>query len=88
MLESKIQAQIVKEIHNRGCYCVKTVTSLAGFPDLLAIKNGVVYFFEVKNEIGRLSPLQKTTIQRINQDHTICFVVRSLDEFIIIWDKL
>lgn len=51
-------------------------------PDCLVIINGVTYFFEVKIGGDRLSKLQKVTIDEINKDRELAFVVKSYDEFI------
>lgn len=88
-LESKIQSKITGYLTENGFYNNKILAaSRSGFPDLLTIKNGITYYFEVKNETGKLSALQSVVIDRINKDKQIAFVVRSLDEFIKIWEEL
>jgi hypothetical protein len=63
----------------------------SGMPDIIGHSRGAFYAFEVKrppspgNRRGVLSPLQATTIDRINKTrpperHQLAFVVQSLDE--------
>lgn len=60
MLESKIQAKLIKKYEAQGYYVVKLIqTNKNGIPDLLLIKNGIATFVEVKSETQRLTELQK-----------------------------
>lgn len=66
MLESKIQSKIIKKLSEDGWLCVKLIrTNLNGIPDILALRNGVAMFVEVKNENGVISDLQHELISRI-----------------------
>jgi hypothetical protein len=62
--------------------------SRGGFPDLLAVKKGITYYFEVKALDGVVSALQQNTIYMLNIDRKIAFVVYSFNEFIKIWESL
>lgn len=87
--ESKIQSKIVEYLTKGGFYCNKSIRmSRDGFPDILAIKAGVTYYFEIKAPGGVISPLQEITIRKINEYREIAFVVYSFQEFIEIWERL
>ena len=89
MLESAIQSKIVKYLTAGGYYNNKAIKmSRDGFPDLLTVKNGITYFFEVKQPGGVVSPLQEITIAKLNQDKQIAFVVYSFEEFKNIFEGL
>lgn len=52
-----------------------------GFSDLIAIKDGRVYFIEVKNETGKASPEQKHFLATMRDRYgCVAGVVRSADE--------
>lgn len=89
MLEKTIQNKIVKYLTENGYYNNKAIRmSRDGFPDLLAVKNGITYFFEVKAPGGDLSALQEITIKKLNEHKNIAFVVWSYDKFVKIWERL
>ena len=47
--EKKIQAEIIKHLEKKNFTVFKAVVmSKRGFPDLIAIRNPEVFFFEVK----------------------------------------
>ena len=59
MLESEIQASLIKELERQGYYVIKLIsTNKPGIPDLLALKQGQTVFIEVKRKGGKISPLQ------------------------------
>lgn len=87
--ESKIQSKIVEYLTKGGFYNNKAIRmSRDGFPDLLAVKNGITYFFEVKAPGGVVHPLQQNTIDKLNSVRKIAFIVWSFEEFKEIWLKL
>ena len=89
MKESAIQSKIIKYLTTNGFYSNKSIRmSRAGLPDILTVKNGITYFFEVKQPGGVVSPLQEITISKLNQHKQITFVVYSLKEFKKIWESL
>ena len=66
MLESKIQTKIKKRLEKEGWEVIKLIrTSMVGIPDLMALKDGVVKFIEVKQTIGILSEIQKLRIKQL-----------------------
>lgn len=59
ILESKIQAKIIKDYESMGYYVIKLIkTNKNGIPDLLCLKDGKGFFIEVKSEKGKVKPLQ------------------------------
>ncbi|PCJ53002.1 MAG: nuclease [Planctomycetota bacterium] len=79
--ESKIQSQIIKYLESIGFFVFKIQSaSKRGIPDLFAKKNEQIYFFEVKTDIGKLSPLQKVSINKLNVGKEIAYMVRSVEE--------
>ena len=69
MLESKIQAKLIKELEAQGYYVIKlSVTNRNGIPDILAIpKNSDVLFIEVKQKGKKPRPLQEFRIKELNK---------------------
>jgi Holliday junction resolvase len=66
MLESKIQAKIIKKLENEGYFIIKIIRcNKAGIPDILALKNGKAIFIEVKQPKGVLSTIQKYRIEEM-----------------------
>jgi Holliday junction resolvase len=66
--ESKIQSKIIRSLESDGWYVIKLIkTNKNGIPDLIAIKPNEVKFVEVKNEIGKLSTLQKYRIEELTK---------------------
>ena len=89
MTESKTQSKIVDHLTKGGFYCNKSIRmSRAGFPDILVVKSGITYYFEVKTPGGVVSPLQQNTIDKLNSVRVIAFVVWSFEEFKEIWERL
>jgi Holliday junction resolvase len=68
MLENKIQTKIKKKLEKEGWEVIKLIrTSMVGIPDLMALRNGVVKFIEVKQTIGILSEIQKIRIKQLRE---------------------
>ena len=92
MLEKDIANQILCYLKTvPGCFAWKTHGSIygtAGLPDIIACIGGHFVAFEVKTASGRLTKLQKITIQRINAAGGIAREVRSLDEVRAMVDEL
>ena len=83
MSASKIQAKIAKFCRMNGYYYNKIITaSRSGVPDCFVIIDGVTYFFEIKYGRDKLSKLQEVTIDKLNVDKSIAYVVKSYEEFI------
>ena len=69
MLESKIQAKIIKRFTDAGYLVIKLIkTSKNGIPDLMALKDGKVLFVEVKRPLlGKLSKVQEYRIKELKE---------------------
>lgn len=81
MLESKIQASILKYLKNEGFFTVKTiVNNKAGVPDIYALKDGINVWIEVKRPGGRVSQIQSYIHSQIREKGGIIFVVDTLDD--------
>lgn len=69
MLESKIQAKIIKRFTDAGYLVIKLIkTSKNGIPDLMALKDGKTLFIEVKRPLlGKLSKVQEYRIKELKE---------------------
>lgn len=69
MLESKIQAKIIKRFTDGGYMVIKLIkTSRNGIPDLMALKDGKTIFIEVKRPLlGKLSKVQEYRIKELKE---------------------
>jgi Holliday junction resolvase len=66
MLEQAIQKKIITKLELEGYFVLKIIkANKNGYPDLIAIKNNITTFVEVKQPKGRLSELQKVRIQEL-----------------------
>ena len=84
-LESKIQSRIIGKLRDSGYFVTKlSVTSTAGIPDLLAIKEGMAYFIEVKREGNKPSELQQYRIKELQSYGVVVIVAYSVDDISII----
>ena len=77
-LERKIQSRITQRLKADGWMVVKIgLCSMPGFPDLMALKDGVARFIEVKQPGKTPRPLQKFRHQQLRN---IGFEVEVLTE--------
>ena len=59
-LESLIQSRVIKRLEKEGWLVVKlSLTNLSGLPDLMALKDGITKFIEVKRPGEKPRPLQE-----------------------------
>lgn len=59
-----------------------------GFSDLMGFKNdGRIFFIEVKNEVGRVSEVQKKFLTAMRNKGAICGVARSAAEAVRIVEE-
>lgn len=78
MLESKVQAQLVKKLKANGWLVMKIMAcSLPGWPDLQAMRDGRIVFIEVKAKGKKATPLQ---IARHEQIRVAGFEVKVIDD--------
>ena len=79
ILESKIQKAIRDALEARGWLVTKLMRcSEAGWPDLLAIRNGVVCFIEVKRPGVHPTKLQTHRMDQIRRKGGQCFVLHEV----------
>jgi Holliday junction resolvase len=89
--ESQIQAAIVKalrqlgflvfHIPNQATHGLRRYSGMvSGAPDLIVLKGGRVWFFEVKTDRGRQSYAQKAIGEAIASEGFTYAVVRSVDD--------
>jgi Holliday junction resolvase len=69
MLESKIQAKIIKRYTDEGYFVIKLIkTNKNGIPDLMLLKDGKTIFIEVKRPmVGKLSKVQEYRIKELKE---------------------
>jgi Holliday junction resolvase len=82
MTEQQIQSKVIKKLENNGWYVIKLIrTTKVGIPDLMAIKDGVVKFFEVKRpKVGIVSEIQKYRIKQLNEHGIEAMIITSEQE--------
>lgn len=82
MTEQQIQSKVIKKLENDGWYVIKLIrTTKVGIPDLMAIKEGVVKFFEVKRpKVGVVSEIQKYRIKQLNEHGIEAMIITSEQE--------
>ncbi len=83
MLESTLTTAIMRYLRAQGYWVRKNVGGrfgITGIPDVEAIKDGRVLFFEVKTADGVLSPLQQTRIAELRRFGAMAEVVRSVED--------
>ncbi len=84
MLESDIVKAICRYLNGLDhCFFWKEHGGMygrAGIPDIICCYNGRFFAFEVKNEKGKPTGLQTSTINKIIKAGGTALVVRSVDE--------
>lgn len=79
--ESIIQREIIRHLEGEGWFVLKLIqTNKNGIPDLLAIRQGVTIFVEVKRAGAKARPLQEYRIRQIQQQGIKAIVVHSVEE--------
>ena len=67
-MEQQIQNKIIKQLEKEGYFVLKLIrTNKNGIPDLLAIKDNIPTFIEVKQPNGKLSEVQKYRIEEMRE---------------------
>lgn len=81
-VESKLQSRIRIHLTKKGWLVVKQIlTSKPGWPDLLAIKNKVI-FLEIKSKGKKADPLQKYVHLQIRKHGGEVYTIDSWEKFI------
>ena len=80
MLESKFKSDFRKELKKLGAYFVlqykQDATTVSGFPDTIAIFEGICIFIEFKaSKTAKFQPLQKNQIAKLSDANHFVFVV-------------
>lgn len=84
--EAALQRAIIKALETEGCYVANIVVAgRAGTPDLLVCvprpEGGAQFLaLEVKLPAGRVTPLQRVELQRVEAAGGTALVVRSVSE--------
>ena len=82
MKESAIQRKITIELEKRGWMVIKLIkTTKNGIPDLIALKEGVTVFVEVKADKGVVSELQKYRHEELRSKGFKVFAWTKFEEF-------
>ena len=80
--ESSIMKGIMQALSFKGWQIFRmppAIYAKAGIPDLIAIKQGMHVWIEVKREDGKLSPAQERYIQLLSEAGAEVIVARSVD---------
>ena len=82
--EQKVQVKITKSLEANGWMVIKLMrTTVNGIPDLMALKDGVSKFIEVKKPGGGvISPLQKYVIKKLRGQGFEAVVMDGVDSII------
>ena len=79
--ESCLQRQIIRHLEGEGWFVLKLIqTNKNGIPDLLAIRQGVTIFVEVKRAGAKARPLQEYRMKEIHLHGINSFVAHSVEE--------
>jgi len=83
MTEAQIQSRILKHLRKKyptALVWKLTEETLCGIPDICFIHEGNVMFFEVKKPGGRVRPLQRSIIKKLEYNDIIAEVVTSVED--------
>ena len=83
MKESQIVAAIMLELRRRGFFVFKIhggPYQAAGLPDIFAVKDGLLYAFEVKQPGGRVTKLQSKRLTELAEHGAKAAAVTSVAE--------
>jgi Holliday junction resolvase len=81
MLESKIQANIIKLFNKHGWVVLKIIKcNMNGISDLILFKDGKTLFIEVKSDIGKPSPMQLFRQKQLRQQGFTYEIINSLEQ--------
>lgn len=82
MKESQIELTIRKLAMLMGWVCYKGF-GVNGAPDIILVKQGIVFMIEVKTKTGRLSTNQKRHANILEKNGTPYYVVKGIDDDLI-----
>lgn len=76
MTEQEIQKKVLNHLKREEWMAIKTIMlNKAGMPDIIAFKDGVTIFLEVKKPGGKLTPLQKNRLETLREKGFIAKVI-------------
>lgn len=79
-LEKWIVREIMAWLRKNGFWCFKLWGQTAGMPDIVAIRNGKAYWFEVKNKARKATPIQEHILSTLRSYGCVAEVVRSIED--------
>lgn len=83
MTEQQIQKKITDELTKSGWMVIKLMkTNCNGITDLMALRDGVTKFIEVKKPNGTISELQKFRIKQLRSNGFEAVVMDSINNVI------
>ena len=90
MLESTIERHLVDGVKKLGGMCLKfTSPGTPGVPDRLIITaTGRIMFAELKTETGRLSKIQRYTVEQMQKRGADVRVVKGMDSVKALLDEI
>ena len=72
---SKFQTKTIKKLKAKGWKVLKTIRlNESGYPDLIALRQGVTIFVECKEKKDTLKPLQKFRLNELKENGFDAFV--------------
>lgn len=70
-------------LEKAGWIVVKiNICSMNGFPDLMVMKDGIVFFIETKSEGKTAKPLQQYVHEKLREENFTVHVIDKWDEFL------
>lgn len=80
MREQARQSKIKRHLEKDGWVVVNLIkTSMNGIPDLMALKDGVTRFIEVKQPSGKLSEIQRYRLKQLRRAGFDALVLTDID---------
>lgn len=82
-MEKSIVKKIMKQLESDGYFCVKIhggAFQLAGLPDILALKDGLAAWIEVKRPGGKPTKLQTAMLQKMQRFGCCAGVATNIEE--------
>lgn len=89
-LESKLQADILEWLNSNGGHWINLVISAlrkAGEPDIIGVRRGKFYAFEIKLPGENPTRLQEQKLKKIEKNGGITMVVNSIQQIKDLFNK-
>lgn len=91
MKEQQLQSKIIKHLQADGWLTIKTVSlSTAGWPDVIAFRQGKTIFIEVKNPSRKnhATELQKYRIEQLQGQGFPASIIYDFNEFLNFYNSI